>query len=259
LKTEIDYKLKLILEKYRDPIRETMGSSYTLTALWNGAESLAHVLRYLSRYPIETMLDLGCGYGILSAIIAEYLGVRRLYLVDIDEDRLSYVRETIVGELKTAGVNIEVYREDICRLERPVDVDLMTSFGVLEHVSRWDELLEYVRKALKLGGFLMISMPNLSSWLNRVALLIGYQPRDLEISSRKLYGVLSYYHSHLPAGHIKLASFKAFKEFLEDNGFQVLVAQSLYSKENLIVNIIDRLLDSPSLGRRFVILARRLR
>ncbi|MGC9149462.1 MAG: class I SAM-dependent methyltransferase [Sulfolobales archaeon] len=235
-----------------------MGSSYTLTALVNGVNSLTPVLKYLSRYPIKVMLDLGCGYGVLSAIIAEYLGVQKLYLIDIDDGRLSYVRETIVEKLKAAGVNIEVYNEDICKLEKLVEVDLVTSFGVLEHVNCWDEFMENIEMTLKPGGFLVISMPNLSSWLNRVALLLGYQPRDLEISQQKLYGVLPYYRSHPPIGHIKTAVFKAFKELLEDNGFQVLIAQSLYSKENLLVNIIDRLLNTPSLGRRFIILARRL-
>ncbi|MGC9107812.1 MAG: class I SAM-dependent methyltransferase, partial [Infirmifilum sp.] len=168
------------------------------------------------------------------------------------------VRETIVEKLKAAGVNIEVYNEDICKVEKLVEVDLVTSFGVLEHVNCWDEFMENIEMTLKPGGFLVISMPNLSSWLNRVALLLGYQPRDLEISQQKLYGVLPYYRSHPPDTHIKTAVFKAFKELLEDNGFQVLIAQSLYSKENLLVNIIDRLLNTPSLGRRFIILARRL-
>jgi cyclopropane fatty-acyl-phospholipid synthase-like methyltransferase len=94
------------------------------------------------------MLDLGCGYGVLSAIIAEYLGVQRLYLVDIDEGRLSYIHETIAEKLKATGVNIEVYDEDICKLEKSIEVDLVTSFGVLEHVSCWDEVMEYIKKIL---------------------------------------------------------------------------------------------------------------
>jgi hypothetical protein len=89
-------------------------------------------------------------------------------------------------------------------------------------------------------------------------LLLGYQPRDLEISRKKLYGVAPPYKNHGVAGHVKVATFRAFKEYLMDNGFEIVMAKPLYNKQNLLINLIDKLLFAPSLSRRFVILARKV-
>jgi len=56
-------------------------------------------------------------------------------------------------------------------------------------------VLENIKKILADQGYFLISMPNLSSWVNRLALLLGYQPRDLEISTKKLYGVAPPYRN----------------------------------------------------------------
>jgi SAM-dependent methyltransferase len=173
-------------------------------------------------------------------------------------DRLNYIHQRAVKKLNASGISVEIFREDMCRMNKSIQVDLVTSFGAMEHVFCYDEIIEYVRRVLRDGGYLLVSMPNLSSWLNRITLPLGYQPRDLEISKQKLYGVLKHFRDHSPAGHVKLVTYKAFKEFLENNGFSIVTAKALYSKESILVNIIDFLLRNPSLGRRFIVLARKI-
>lgn len=107
-------------------------------------------------------------------------------------------------------------------------------------------------------SFLLISAPNLGSWINRISLLMGFQPRDLEISSKGLYGVPPLYKGHTPIGHIKIATLRAMKQFIESYGFRVVKVYPLYAKDNALANIVDSLLKPfPSLARRYIVLAQR--
>jgi len=247
--------LNNILKRYKDFLKDQYikGSSYTLSAI----HLLEPVLKHLRNKNIKVLMDLGCGYGVLTFIIADFIGAEKIYAVDIDKNRLSFLNEVKNRSLVKEVVALP---HDFCK---PINIDekvqLVTSFGSLEHVSCWDDVLENIKKILADQGYLLISMPNLSSWVNRLALLLGYQPRDLEISTKKLYGVAPPFKKHGPAGHVKVATFKAFKEYLIDNGFEMIMTRPLYSKQNLLINIIDRILFSPSISRRFIILARKMR
>jgi hypothetical protein len=89
--------------------------------------------------------------------------------------------------------------------------------------------------------------------------LLGYQPRDLEISRKKLYDVAPPFKNHNVVGHIKLATLNAFKEYLVDDGFEIVMTRPLYNKQSLLVNLVDKIFYTPSLSRRFVVLARKVR
>jgi len=241
-----------LLRKYEDVLsnQAVKFSSYTLQSL----RTLEPILKYLKRHSIDSMMDLGCGYGVLTLIVAEYLGVKRVVAIDIDEQRLA-----LLDKIKSrCPIEVVTLQRDFCVLG-DVDerVQLVTSFGALEHTTCWDEFLGNVKRVLVDGGYLLISMPNISSWVNRLALLLGYQPRDIEISRKRLYGELPPFRSHTVAGHVRVATFRAFKEYLIDNGFEIVMARPLYDKQNLLVNMIDKLLPSPSISRRFIILAKK--
>ena len=80
-------------------------------------------------------------------------------------------------------------------------------------------MLGEVRRVLKPGGFTLLSIPNLGSWNNRIALLLGYQPRDVEISDRSVVGVFPYYRDRTPTGHIHTPTLKALTELMDIHGF----------------------------------------
>lgn len=246
-------KWEILIEKYRPVLlnREVLGSSYTLMKL----DSLKPMLEYLKNQEIKALLDLGCGYGVITLIVGEFIGAKRVYAVDLDGNRTSFLENI----KKLSPLDVTILNQDFSEpLNIPEKVQLVTSFGSLEHNANWDEIFENVKRVLVKGGYLLISMPNLGSWVNRIALLLGYQPRDLEISKRKLYGVAPPFKNHGTAGHIKIATFKAFKEFLIDNGFEIVNATPLYSTENILINLLDKLFNTPSLSRRYTILARKI-
>ena len=166
----------------------------------------------------ERMLDLGCGYGGLSKLISEVLYFKEVYGVDLDEQRLKLAKER----------GLHVFKCDLekDRLPFPQDhFDLVTMFGVLEHLKFYDNSIAEARRVLKSNGLLLISIPNLGSWANRTALFLGYQPRDLEVSSCIIVGVHKMYNNVyrriLPVGHISGVTYRALKELLEFYGFMV--------------------------------------
>jgi SAM-dependent methyltransferase len=243
-----------IVRRYDDLLKDEsiVHSSYTLLAI----DMLKPVLERLRGEGCKVLMDLGCGYGLLTLIVADFIGAEKVYAIDIDTERLSFLDKI---KSKSSAKEVIVLNHDFCK---PINIDekvqLVTSFGSLEHVTCWDDVLENVKNVLVDGGYFLVSMPNLGSWVNRLALLLGYQPRDLEISRKKLYGVAPPYRNRGVAGHVKVATFKAFKEYLTDNGFEIVMARPLYNKQNLLINLIDKLLFTPSLSRRFIVLARKV-
>jgi SAM-dependent methyltransferase len=216
-----------IVRRYEDLLKDEsiVGSSYTLPAI----DMLKPILERLRGEGIKVLMDLGCGYGLLTLIVADFISAEKVYAIDIDIRRLSFLDRI---KSKSSAKEVIVLNHDFCK---PINIDekvqLVTSFGSLEHVSCWDEVLENVKNVLVDGGYFLVSMPNLGSWVNRLALLLGYQPRDLEISRKKLYGVAPPYRNHGVVGHVKVATFKAFKEYLTDNGFEIVMARPLYSEQ----------------------------
>jgi len=243
-----------MIKRWEDLLKDesVATSSYTISAI----DKLKPVLEYLRDKGIKVLMDLGCGYGLLTLIVADFIGAEKVYAIDIDTERLSFL-DRIKG--RSSVKEVVVLNHDFCK---PINIDekvqLVTSFGSLEHVTYWDEVLENVKKVLADGGYFLVSMPNLGSWVNRLALLLGYQPRDLEISRKKLYGVAPPYKNHGVVGHVKVATFRTFKEYLMDNGFEIVMSRPLYNKQNLLINLVDKLLSTPALSRRFVILARKV-
>jgi len=242
----MDSRLKDLLTKYKVFIDKYSWSSYTLRSI----EHLEPALRFLkSRTVVKSIADLGCGYGVLTCIVAEYFRAEEIWCVDIDDERLNAEKPC----------KIVTVRHD---LTKPITVernfDLVMSFGVIEHLNDWDAFMTNVYTLLKKEGWLLLSAPNLGSWINRITILLGYQPRDLEISKYRLYHVLPQYKGHLPAGHIKIATLGAMKEYLEDRGFEIVKVLSLYAKDNTLANIVDKFFKQfPSLARRFIILAQK--
>ena len=247
--------LDSVVKRYEDFLEDKsiVGSSYTLHAI----DMLIPVLEYLRGKGIKVFMDLGCGYGLLTFIVADFIDVEKVYAVDIDVERLSLLN---MIRSRSSVKEVILLNHDFCK---PIDINekvqLVTSFGSLEHVTCWDDVLENVKNVLVNGGYFLVSMPNLGSWVNRLALLLGYQPRGLEISTKKLYGVAPWYSHRGVIGHVKVATFKAFKEYLMDNGFEIVIAKPLYNKQSLLINLIDKIFSTPALSRRFMVLAKKIR
>ncbi|RLE90890.1 MAG: class I SAM-dependent methyltransferase [Thermoprotei archaeon] len=226
---------------------EDVMASATLQDLTSLIKALSHIKKEGS---FRRMLDLGCGYGGLTKYVADFLGIYEIYGIDIDEQRLEKAKKR----------GIKVYKVDLNNEPLPFPnnyFDVVTSFGVLEHLTSYDNIIAEAHRVLTKKGYFIISMPNLASWVNRIALLLGYQPRDVEISQRISPGILPLYGGG-GIGHIHSATLKAMKELLEFYGFDIVLVKPLAPKiKNKLVLVIDKVLGRfASLSRRFIIIAK---
>lgn len=244
--------------------RADINSSATLCVFRANVNLFRNVLGLLNSVlppKRERMLDMGCGYGGLAKLIADSLGVQEVYGVDKDDHRLSKAKEK----------GLQVCKLDLERNSLPFPDDyfnLVTSFGVLEHLACFDNLVKEAYRVLKVQGLFLVSTPNLGSWINRMALLFGYQPRNLEVSRSKLVGVHRFYYKlyqkMVPVGHICSCTLRALKELLEHYNLKVLrcwgtgIVPSPDLKLKLVVKVFDALLSRrTTLSVRLFLLAQK--
>jgi len=251
-----------MLEKYRECTKKFLekldAKDFDSSATLQSLEDLMPLLFELKSMNtnINSMVDLGCGYGGLTRLIADYLGVKHVYGIDLDDERLKIARSR----------NIITYKVNLEEDKLPFDdetIDLVTSFGVLEHLRFYDNPIKESYRILRKEGYVLFSIPNLGSWINRLALLLGYQPRDVEISNERAFGVLGLYPDKGFLNHIHSSTLKAFTEMLEYYGFRIVKIIGLHPYQELhsgIVNALVKILDKmfsirPSLCRRIIVLA----
>jgi len=226
---------------------EEFNSSATLHMFLRDPNTLCDFLLFLDQNlkDREKLLDFGGGYGFLTKFIAEVLNFKEAYNIDIDDRRLKRSR--------VKAIKLDVKREQLPFGDG--EVDLILSFGSLDHMASWDRPFSEAQRVLKPHGYFVISLTNLGSWDSRFSLLIGYQPRHVEISSKYLVGVLPFYKMLVPVGHVHTCTYKALKDLASCYKFRSGYARGLRTTHpNRIVRIIDSLMArKPSLATRYLV------
>jgi ubiquinone/menaquinone biosynthesis C-methylase UbiE len=226
---------------------EEFNSSATLHMFLRDLNTLCDFLLFLDQNlkDREKLLDFGGGYGFLTKFIAEVLDFKEAYNIDIDDRRLKRSR--------VKAIKLDVEREQLPFGDG--EVDLILSFGSLDHMASWDRPFSEAQRVLKPHGYFVISLTNLGSWDSRFSLLIGYQPRHVEISSKYLVGVLPFYKVLVPVGHVHTCTYKALKDLASCYKFRVRYARGLRTTHpNRIVRIIDSLMArKPSWATRYLV------
>ena len=109
--------------------------------------------------------------------------------------------------------------------------DLVLLSEVIEHLVNPDNALKEAHRVLKSNGILIVTTPNLSSWMNRVYLLFGYQPPDAETSTQVRVG--NPWRDGSLSGHIRPFTVRALKELLIHYGFSVEVRGFSHERTSL--------------------------
>ncbi len=183
------------------------------------------------------LLDIGCYDGEKTMRIAKVTNAEP-HGTDILEDQLALA--------KKRGVNASFMD---CNAQAPFPFadeafDAMYCGDVIEHIYSPDWLLKEMKRLLKKDGYIVITTPNLSSWKNRIALLLGWQPFFTEVSTEWKVGNPRV--SGLPSGHIRVFTWRALKELVGRYGFIIEEAKVLPpEKPRTLLGKIGYLLTLP--------------
>ncbi len=216
------------------------------------------VVKTFSRYHPERLLDVGCGDGRFSHLLAEVAGAREVYGIDISEQGTELARRNGVKAIQLDVDNGSFPFEDGF-------FDAVFCGEVIEHLYDPDHLLDEVHRVLKASGLLVLSTPNMAWWVNRVALPLGFYPFGLNPGLRHSLGHMR----ELPptergfpvfSDHLKLFTVPALLKLLRIHGFEVRGVKGIGGQIPSTIplsrafNAIDKMLSlRPSLSFRCVI------
>lgn len=132
--------------------------------------------------------------------------------------------------------------------------DLVIALEVIEHLYDTDFFLDEIRRVLKPKGYLILSTPNLASLSNRLKLLFGRYPKNLE-------------YSRQGAGHIHLYTHQILNQQVKSHHFNLLKLSSVNPPDPFITKkfypaSLRRLSFAlgdllPSLGSSLILLAQK--
>jgi SAM-dependent methyltransferase len=151
------------------------------------------------------ILDIGAGFGKDLEIYKHVSPKSNLYAIECYPDAVSALN---LKKITTFPINLE--REKI-----PTDNEffkLVSTNQFLEHTKEIFFIFHEMLRVLEVGGYLMISIPNLASLHNRILLMFGYQPTSIKTNSAHIRGftkkdLLDFINTIFPDG-MELIDFK---------------------------------------------------
>jgi SAM-dependent methyltransferase len=191
------------------------------------ARMLAEVLRGAAGPAV--IVDVGCGDGAALAVAAGKNAAHRFVGIDWSGDALRHAHD----------LGLTVLRADVAGPGLPVAdgaADVVIMSELIEHLVDPDGAVAEARRVLRPGGSLLLSTPNLAAWYNRGLLAFGIQPVFSEVSLRGVFGR----PGSVVAGHLRLFTRRALREFLTGSGFcDVTVAGARYHDVPRPLGLVD--------------------
>jgi len=156
------------------------------------------VHRY-SKDPNGKLLDIGCYDGTLAS---QFLPKRDVYGLE--------------GHIKACELAVQkgVQAQSV-DLEKGIPFkdqyfDTVIAAEIIEHLYDTDQFIKEIKRVLKDNGVLVMSIPNVACFTNRIKMLFGGYPRYAE------------YRAEGAAGHIRVYTGPVIKRQLIENGFDVI-------------------------------------
>ena len=222
---------------------------------------MGYIKRALTGYKFKTVLDAACGSGWLGKLVKDEWGVQ-IYGVDISKKGVMLANKSGVMA-KVGDIAKKIPYKD-------KSFDLVFSSETIEHLYNPDKFLKEIRRVLKPKGLLVLTTPNLASWLNRILFLFGIYPLVLEASTEKKVGlrILSKFtNGEQLVGHVHVFTYYALIELLSYYGYTVErvvgMPVDFVSPRSGLLTKVYRIVDSIflailPLSSNYVVVARKL-
>lgn len=203
------------------------------------------------------ILDVGCGVGYFTNYLKTRYKGADVYGIDISKTALTKAKRVYKDiTFKRANVEVKLPFKDKM-------FDLVVSGNLIEHLVDVDGYLAEMNRVTKLGGDLILTTPNLGSWLNRILLLVGKQPYFLDASLTKTLPIFKIGNYTFPekldypsSSHLRLYTLDMLKKLLSEYGFRTTQVKGAMMFESPLMSRIDKLFTYvPSLALRLVIKA----
>jgi ubiquinone/menaquinone biosynthesis C-methylase UbiE len=197
-------------------------------------------------------LDLGCGAGYGSKNV--FLSEENL-INDYEIQGLDVSPEAVATYKKITGFTAKVGSVTNTGFD-DASFNVVLFDDVIEHLVDTDLAFREIHRILKPGGYLFISTPNLASWFNRLALLLGIQPAFSEVSCEKIYGR----PGREVVGHLRLFTLRSLTEMLSQEGFSIReIKSSIFDALPMYLTPFDRIFTRfPSLGANLILVCEKI-
>lgn len=182
------------------------------------------------------LLDIGCGDASFLCYLATVFPELKLTGSD--------VAANVVESNKLKYRNMDFFVHDFNKtVSREEKFDIILAGEIIEHLENTDLFLISLRTLLAPDGIIILTTPNLASWLDRIMLLIGWQPFSTEVSyvgrtfgRKRFYSLFGITES--PAvGHLRLFTPAALHDLARHYGFNV-IAHHPYHQQPFLINIL---------------------
>lgn len=130
--------------------------------------------------------------------------------------------------------------------------DVIIAGEIIEHLYDTDNFFKEVRLILKKDGILLLTTPNLASWMSRLFLLFGFQPFPTEVSDEShIFGKEFIYHLmgkkiSQSVGHLRCFTKKALHSVLKYYNFKILKEVSCHVQPWYLNKLITKFLPGLS-------------
>lgn len=207
------------------------------------------VVEYLRRNlpHAADLMDIGCLNSRLPSAIRAAVKVDNYFGIDL-------LPASDVGT-DTQGIVYTQWDMDAGVPSTAVQFDAMVCSEVIEHLVNTDNVFLFARRNLKPDGVLIVTTPNLGAWINRILLLVGYQPCFSEVSQRYnvgKFGTTAEKELAKPAqevgGHLRMFTLRALVQLGQCYGLRALEKRSTGGGPGIVGALSTVMSVFPSLG-----------